>query len=163
LPARSIADEFNFSTRNLSGDSPRRLFFSSTAIVYAPRPASIATRGYTLALKGNSMDPELLHKIAQVLRSAPHQHLGITSNPPRPANSPSTVRLERRDLNSFASALDRARMEWPDTPLTLVGAHGAVGATNIDDPSDALPPGFLQFLDPEMLVSLPVDDPATDS
>jgi len=105
------------------------------------------------------MDPEILHKIAHVLRNAPHQHLGITTNPPLPANSPSTLRLGRRDLNSFAAALDRARLEWPDTPLTLVGAHGAVGATNVEDPSDSLPPGFLQFLDPEMLLSLPSDDP----
>jgi hypothetical protein len=60
-------------------------------------------------------------------------------------------------LNSFAAALDRARVEWPDTPLALIGAHGAVGATNVEDPSDTLPPGFLQFLDPEVLLSLPVD------
>jgi hypothetical protein len=106
------------------------------------------------------MDPEILRQIAHALRGAPHQHLGITTNPPKPANSPSTLRLGRRDLNGFVAALDRARGEWPDTPLCLVGAHGAVGATNVEDPSDALPPGFLQFLDPELLVSLPADEPA---
>jgi hypothetical protein len=105
------------------------------------------------------MDPDTLRKIALALRGAPHQHLGITTNPPKPANSPSVLRLGRRDLNSFAAALDRARTEWPDTPLVLVGAHGAVGATNVEDPSDTLPPGFLQFLDPEMLLPLPVDEP----
>ena len=109
------------------------------------------------------MDPEILQKIAQVLRNAPHQHLGITSNPARPANSPATVRLERRDLNSFGAAIDRARRAWPQTPLSLVGAHGAVGATNVEEPGDSLPPGFLQFLDPEVLLALPVDDPAAES
>jgi hypothetical protein len=41
----------------------------------------------------------------------------------------------------------------------LIGADGALAPTNIDDPSDTLPPGFLQFLDPEMLIRIPIGDP----
>lgn len=76
-----------------------------------------------------------------------------------PPNAPPAARVERRDIQSFASALDRARAQWPASDLCLVGAHGAIGPTNIDDPSDTLPTGFLQFLDPDMLLHIPVGDP----
>ena len=108
------------------------------------------------------MTPETLPKIAEAIRSAHHQHLGIAVHPPRPPHAPTAVRLEHRDLNSFATALDRAHEQWPDTALSLIGAHGAVGTTNIDDSSDSLPPGFLCFLDPEILLPFPIDDPEAD-
>ena len=37
--------------------------------------------------------------------------------------------------------------------------HGALGAPNIDDPSDMVPTAFLQFLDPETLLRIPFGDP----
>ena len=46
-----------------------------------------------------------------------------------------------------------------DADLCLIGSHGAIGPTNIDDPTDTLAPGFLQFLDPETLLRIPVGDP----
>jgi hypothetical protein len=110
-------------------------------------------------MKGNSMKPEALHKIAEALQKSHHQHLGITPQPPMPPHAPPAARLERRDLLSFTNALDNARDQWPDSDLCLIGADGALAATNIDDPTDTLPPGFLQFLDPEMLVRIPVGDP----
>ena len=58
------------------------------------------------------------------------------------------ARLERPDIISFTNALDSACEQWPDADLCLIGAHGALAPTNIDDPTDTLPPGFLQFLDP---------------
>jgi hypothetical protein len=105
------------------------------------------------------MKPESLHKVAQTLRAAHHHHLGVTAQPPKPPNAPPAARLEHADLQSFTSAMDRARAQWPDSDLCLIGSHGAVGLTNIDDPSDTLPPGFLQFLDPETLLRIPVGDP----
>ncbi len=105
------------------------------------------------------MKPESLQKVAETLRSAPHHHLGITTNPPKPPHAPAAARLERRDIQSFTGALDRATAQWPSSDLCLIGAHGAIGPTNIDDPTDTLPPGFLQFLDPEILLSIPVGDP----
>lgn len=105
------------------------------------------------------MKPESLHKVAEMLRSSQHHHLGITAYPPKPANVPPATRLERADIQSFGSAMDRARAQWPDSDLCLIGSHGAVGPTNIDDPTDTLPPGFLQFLDPETLLRIPVGDP----
>lgn len=105
------------------------------------------------------MKPESLQKVAETLRSSHHHHLGITAQPPKPAHAPSAARLERRDIQSFASALDRAQAQWPGSDLCLIGSHGAIGPTNIDDPSDTLPVGFLQFLDPETLVRIPVGDP----
>ena len=65
-------------------------------------------------------------------------------------------------MNSFSDALDRAREQWPDTALSLIGAHGALGATNIDDPTETLPPGFVRFLDPEVLLPFPIDDPEAE-
>ena len=108
------------------------------------------------------MTPETLPKIAQAIRGAHHQHLGISTHPPRPAHAPTAARLEHRDLNSFTDALERAREQWPDTALSLIGSHGAVGTTNINDPSETLPPGFLCFLDPEVLLPFPIDDPEAD-
>ena len=104
------------------------------------------------------MDPETLKKIAQAISSAPHPHLGITVNPPKPTHSPAVAYLARHDLNAFSAALDNAREQWPDCPLALVGAHGSLGGANVDDPTDALPPGFLQFLDPDVLVPLPAEE-----
>lgn len=104
------------------------------------------------------MAPDTLQKIAQVVHTAPHQHLGITTNPPKPAHSPAVARLERHDLNAFTAALDNAQEQWPNCPLALVGAHGSVGGTNIDDPLDTLPPGFLQFLDPDVLLPLSAEE-----
>jgi len=43
-----------------------------------------------------------------------------------------------------------------------IAAHGAVGTTNIDDPAETLPPGFLHFLDPEVLLPFPIDDPEAE-
>jgi hypothetical protein len=108
------------------------------------------------------MTPEALPKIAEAIRGAHHQHLGIATHPPRPAHAPIAARLEHRDMNSFTDALDRAREQWPETALSLIAAHGAVGTTNIDDPSETLPPGFLHFLDPEVLLPFPIDDPEAD-
>jgi hypothetical protein len=108
------------------------------------------------------MTPEALPKIAEAIRSAHHQHLGITRDPPRPPHAAMAPRLEHRALTSFTNALDRAREEWPDTALSLIGAHGAVGTTNIDDSADTLPPGFLCFLDPEVLLPFPIDDPEAE-
>jgi hypothetical protein len=100
-----------------------------------------------------------LQKVAEKLRSSHHQHLGITAQPPKPAHAPAAARLEHHDIQSFTSALDRAESQWPDADLCLIGAQGAIGPTNIDDPTDTLPPGFLQFLDPETLLRIPVGDP----
>jgi hypothetical protein len=105
------------------------------------------------------MKRESLHQVAETLRAAHHHHLGVTPHPPRPANAPAAAKLERPDIQSFSSALDRARALWPHSDLCLIGSHGAVGSTNIDDPTDTLPPGFLQFLDPETLLRIPVGDP----
>jgi hypothetical protein len=105
------------------------------------------------------MKPESLHKVAETLRAAHHHHLGITANPLKPPHAPAAARLEHHDIQSFTGALDRARAQWPDTGLCLIGAHGAIGPTNIDDPTDTLAPGFLQFLDPEVLLRIPVGDP----
>jgi hypothetical protein len=105
------------------------------------------------------MKPESLHKIAGTLRSTHHQHLGITVQPPKPAHAPAAALLERSDIQSFTSALDNATAQWPDTDLCLIGAHGVLAPTNIDDPSDTLPSGFLQFLDPVVLLRIPVGDP----
>src|ERR1700676_4393882 len=113
-------------------------------------------------LERENMKTEALPKIAEAIVNAHHQHLGIATHPPRPAHAPTAAHLEHRDLNSFTDALDRARDQWPDTPLSLIGAHGAVGTTNIDDPSDTLPSGFLCFLDPEVLLPFPIDDPEAD-
>jgi len=108
------------------------------------------------------MTPEALPKIAEAIRSAHHQHLGIAAYPPRPTHAPTAVRLERHDLISFTDALDRAREQWPDTALSLIAAHGAIGTTNVDDVIERLPPGFLCFLDPEVLLPFPIDDPEAD-
>jgi hypothetical protein len=105
------------------------------------------------------MKPESLQKVAETLRSTRHQHLGVTAHPPKPAHAPAAARLERPDIQSFTSALDRARGQWPNSDLCLIGSDGAIGPTNIDDPTDTLPPGFLQFLDPETLLRIPVGDP----
>jgi hypothetical protein len=105
------------------------------------------------------MKPDSLHKVAETLRSAHHHYLGVTAHPPKPPNATAAARLQRPDIQSFTTAMDRARAQWPDTDLCLIGSHGAIGPTNIDDPSDTLPPGFLQFLDPEMLLHIPVGDP----
>lgn len=105
------------------------------------------------------MKLESLQKVAGTLRSAHHHHLGITAHPPQPPHAPAAAQLEHHDIQSFTSALDNATAHWPDTDLCLIGAHGAIGSTNIDDPADTLPPGFLQFLDPETLLRIPVGDP----
>jgi hypothetical protein len=105
------------------------------------------------------MKPESLHKVAQTLHASHHHYLGVTAHPPTPANAPAAASLERPDIQSFTRAMDRARAQWPHSDLCLVGSHGAVGATNIDDPTDTLPAGFLQFLDPETLLHIPVGDP----
>jgi len=110
-------------------------------------------------MKGNRMKPDALHKIAETLQKSHHQHLGVTAHPPKPPHAPPARRLERPDLLSFTNALDSARGQWPDSDLCLIGADGALAPTNIDDPSDTLPPGFLQFLDPEMLMHIPIGDP----
>jgi hypothetical protein len=110
-------------------------------------------------MKGNSMKPEALHKIAAALQKSHHQHLGITPHPPKPPHAPAAARLERGDLLSFTNALDNARDQWPGSDLCLIGADGALAGTNVDDPTDTLPPGFLQFLDPEMLMHIPIGDP----
>lgn len=105
------------------------------------------------------MKPESLHKVAGTLRAAHHQHLGITAQPPSPPHAPAASRLEHKDIQSFTKALDRAKTQWPDSDLCLIGAQGAIGPTNIDDPTDTLPAGFLQFLDPENLLRIPMGDP----
>jgi len=105
------------------------------------------------------MKPDALHKIAETLQKSHHQHLCITAQPPKPPHAPAARRLERPDLLSFTNALDSARGQWPDSDLCLIGADGALAPTNIDDPSDTLAPGFLQFLDPEMLMNIPIGDP----
>jgi len=105
------------------------------------------------------MKPESLHKVAETLRAAHHQHLGITAQPPSPPHAPAASRLEHKDIQSFPKALDRAKTQWPDSDLCLIGAQGAIGPTNIDDPTDTLPAGFLQFLDPENLLRIPMGDP----
>jgi hypothetical protein len=110
-------------------------------------------------MKGNSMKPEALHKIAEALQKSHHQHLGITPLPPKPPHAPPAAHLERPDILSFTNALDAAREQWPDSDLCLIGAQGALGPTNIDDPTDTLPPGFMQLLDPETLLRIPVGDP----
>lgn len=118
-------------------------------------PAGKPRQGRTLAV----MNPELLPQVAETLRHAHHHHLGITAQPPRPANAPPAARLERPDIHAFSGAMDRAKAQWPSSDLCLIGAYGAVGPTNIDDPTDTLPEGFLQFLDPEVLLHIPVGDP----
>jgi hypothetical protein len=105
------------------------------------------------------MNPDALHKIAETLQKSHHQHLGITSQPPKPPHAPPARRLERPDILSFTKALDSACDQWPGSDLCLIGADGALAATNVDDPTDTLPPGFLQFLDPEMLMHIPIGDP----
>jgi hypothetical protein len=105
------------------------------------------------------MKTESLHKVAETLRSTHHLHLGITAHPPTPPHAPATAQLEHHDIQSFTRALDSAQTQWPSTDLCLIGAHGALGTTNIDDPFDTLPAGFLQFLDPETLLRIPVGDP----
>lgn len=105
------------------------------------------------------MTAEVLHKIAETLQKSHHQHLGITPQPPKPPHAPAAARLERNDLLSFTNALDNAREQWPGSDLCLIGADGALAPTNIDDPTDTLPPGFLQLLDPEVLMPVPVGDP----
>ncbi len=105
------------------------------------------------------MKAESLQKVAETLRSARHHHLGVTAHPPKPAHAPAAAHLEHNDILSFTGALDRATAQWPTSDLCLVGAYGTIAGTNIDDPSDALPPGFLQFLDPELLLRIPVGDP----
>jgi hypothetical protein len=105
------------------------------------------------------MKPESLPKVAEILRASRHHHLGITANPPKPPHAPTAARLDHPDIQSFTRALDRARGQWPTNELCLIGAHGAIGPTNIDDPTDTLPEGFLQFLDPEPLLHIPVGDP----
>ena len=105
------------------------------------------------------MKPESLQKVAETLRSTHHQHLGVAAHPLQPAHAPAAARLERPDIQSFTSAMDRATAQWPDSDLCLIGSHGAIGSTNIDNPNDTLPPGFLQFLDPETLLRIPVGDP----
>jgi len=105
------------------------------------------------------MKPESLQQVAEILHTAHHHHMGVTAHPPKPANAPAAARLERPDIQSFGAAFDRARTQWPGSDLCLVGSHGAVGPTNIDDPIDTLPAGFLQFLDPELLLRLPAGDP----
>jgi hypothetical protein len=109
-------------------------------------------------MKGTGMKPEALHKIAETIQHSHHQHLGITPRPLKPAHAPTVARLERPDILSFTKALDTARDEWPGHELCLVGAHGALAPTNIDDPTDTLPPGFLQLLDADVLVRIPVGD-----
>lgn len=105
------------------------------------------------------MKPESLQQVAETLRAARHQHLGITAYPPRPSNVPPAARLDNPDIQSFSSALDLACEQWPDSDLCLIASHGAVGTTNVDDPADTLPAGFLHFLDPETLLRIPVGDP----
>ncbi|HTW66738.1 MAG TPA: hypothetical protein VME17_19095 [Bryobacteraceae bacterium] len=105
------------------------------------------------------MKPEKLHQAAEALQKSHHQHLGITAHPPQPPHAPPAARLDGPDILSFTKALDRAREQWPDSDLCLIGAQGALGETNIDDPTDTMPPGFLQFLDPEVLMRVPVGDP----
>ena len=105
------------------------------------------------------MKPESLHKVAETLRASHHPYLGVTALPPKPAHAPAAARLEHSDIQSFTNAMDLARGQWPDADLCLVGSHGALGPTNIDEPTDTLPPGFLQFLDPETLLRIPVGDP----
>ena len=105
------------------------------------------------------MKPEMLQKVAETLRSSHHHHLGVTAYPPKPAHAPAAVHLEHPDIQSFTGALDSATEQWPDSDLCLIGAYGALAGTNIDNPSDTLPPGFLQFLDPELLLRIPVGDP----
>lgn len=105
------------------------------------------------------MKPASLQKVAETLRASHHQHLGITAHPPKPPHAPAAARLEHRDIQSFTNALDSAKAEWPGADLCLIGAQGAIGPTNIDDPTDTLPPGFLQLLDPETLLRIPVGDP----
>lgn len=105
------------------------------------------------------MNPELLPQIADTLRRAHHPHLGITPRPLRPVNAPPAARLERPDIQAFSRAMDRAQAQWPKSDLCLIGSHGAVGSTNVDDPTDTLPGGFLQFLDPEVLLHIPAGDP----
>jgi hypothetical protein len=105
------------------------------------------------------MKPESLPKVAETLRSAHHHHLGITAQPVKPRHAPAAALLVRPDIQSFTNALDNATAQWPNTDLCLIGAHGALAPTNIDDPTDTLPTGFLQFLDPEVLLRLPVGDP----
>lgn len=108
------------------------------------------------------MKLEALQKIAEAIHKSHHQHLGVTADPPKPPQSPIAICLEHHDLNSFQAAADRARQQWPGTGLSLVGSHGAVGTTNIDDPNDTLPPGYLQFLDPDVLLPLSLEDLETN-
>jgi hypothetical protein len=105
------------------------------------------------------MKPQSVQKLAETLQTAHHHHIGVTPYPPTPVHAPIASHLERHDLQSYTTAIDRASAQWPDTDLCLIGAHGTLGPTNIDDPSDTLPPGFLQFLDPQVLLRIPVGDP----
>lgn len=105
------------------------------------------------------MKSESLLLVAETLRANHHQHLGITAYPPAPLHSPPAIRLEHADIPSFSNAIDFARDHWPVDELCLIGSHGAVGTTNMDDPAETLPVGFLHFLDPEILVRIPVADP----
>lgn len=105
------------------------------------------------------MKPEVLQQVAQALQMSHHQHLGITPQPPKPQHAPTAARLERNDVLAFTNALDNAREQWPTSDLCLIGSQGAIGPTNIDDPTDTLPAGFLQLLDPEVLLRIPIGDP----
>jgi hypothetical protein len=105
------------------------------------------------------MKPQELQTVAEALQKSHHQHLGIAPKPLHPAHAPVAARLERPDVLSFASALDNARDQWPGGELCLIGSHGALAPTNIDDPSDTLPPGFLKFFDPNVLITIPIGDP----
>ena len=97
-------------------------------------------------------------QIAEAVRASQHQHLGISTHPPSPPHAPAAARLQHKDLNSLTTALDSARAYWPNTPLSLIGAHGVPGTTNIDDPTDTLPPGFAQVPQSGSFVSFPIDD-----
>ncbi len=114
-------------------------FFPCSRVSCAFHAQGVRAPGLTLALKGIPMKPESLHKVAETLRSSHHHHLGITTHPPKPPHATAAARLERADIQSFTSALDRAKVQWPDSDLCLIGAQGAIGPTNIDDPTDTLP------------------------
>ena len=102
------------------------------------------------------MKPESLHKVAETMRSVHHHHLGVTAYPPKPPNAAAAARLERPDIQAFTIALDRARAQWPHTDLCLIGAHGAIGSTNIDDPTDTLPPAFSNSWIPKRCCAFPL-------
>ena len=110
-------------------------------------------------MKGDRLKPEQLQNIAETLAKSHHQHLGVTRYPLQPPHAPAAVRLGHTDILSFTNALDAAREQWPGSDLCLIGAHGALGETNVDDPRDTLPPGLMQLLDPDLLIRIPVGDP----